>query len=92
MLSGDTNSTSSVSYVTYCGVSRENLMVFYKLCITNKGGPTVTKLQEAEELWQNTHCTCFYFPNLPISRKFADCLNSEMCLAFVFLMLNTEHR
>lgn len=47
MLSGDTNSTSSVSYVTYCGVFRENLMVF---CITNKGGPTVTKLQEAEEL------------------------------------------
>lgn len=50
MLSGDTNSTSSVSYVTYCGVFRENLTVFYKLCITNKGGPTVTKLQEAEEL------------------------------------------
>lgn len=50
MLSGDTNSTSSVSCVAYYAVFRENLTVLYKLCVTNKRRPTVTKLQEAGEL------------------------------------------
>lgn len=50
MLSGDTNSASSVSCVTYYAVFMENLTVLYKLRVTNKGRPTVTELPEAEEL------------------------------------------
>lgn len=50
MVSGDTNSVSSASCVTYYAVFRENLTVLYQLCVTNKGRPTMTKLQEAGEL------------------------------------------
>lgn len=75
VLRGNRNLTDSISYVTYHLVFRENLTVLYKLCITNKGSPALTKLQEIQELWQNIYHTCFYFPNLPISRKFTCCLS-----------------
>ena len=46
VLRGDRNFTASISYVTYHSMFWENLMVLYKLCITDKGSPTLTKLQE----------------------------------------------
>lgn len=44
------NSTSSASSVTYYTAFRQSLRVLYKFCVTNKGRPTVAKLQEAGEL------------------------------------------
>lgn len=46
VLRGDRYLTASMSYVSYHLMFRGNLRVLYKLCVTNKGSPTPTKLQE----------------------------------------------